>query len=662
MPMVCPKCHSPLPPGSAFCENCGARVNAAQNRPQNRGGRPNRRRSSGGGKVVVIIIVIVLALLFVAGMAVGGVFLYRVVKKGKGGTGKVGSAAKLTAGEIYHAGDIDLSMEDALIWKKGENFVSPGFKYGQIWLHMENTSDEEVDALSDKCFYIQYDGELPQWMKDWQTVYGKDALKSAFGADNRANIIGDVTEGEASFDEDYYDDPFTIAPGETEIRYLLYQIPEDAQEVTILYFNSEEDAKADKKPAAVFTLNVDQEREEIPEQDAHHYEDPAAAAAEMSTYKRPDNGDLSSWMGHFQYENNIAEAVKNNGKVIVQPEALCGGWIVEINDHNNDLERYLNGDLQISADGSAVLTLDWYQCFDRNEKTYTDESGLPNTVYTGAFRQNGAMTLSDGTDVIEIYAFAHYNSDIQTAQGFFDPNGRSEGYRQTFYMVRPDRRMREFMDDSFIEELERNVCYSDLDPQHRNTQPLNSDETPTEETTPTEASEAETTEPATEQTPPEDQDSAGQDGGLNDAGFPAISTFEHPTIDELKWVANAADAGAPPGATYLDFGDACKGAWKCRLYYNESTTQLVNVVIDGSDEIYVNIIWYLLWYNGEEPINEENTDNATFTGYQWGNGITATGDGKFEIDYFYQIGEYQYAVGTFTTPSGETATVGMIRP
>ena len=95
---------------------------------------------------------------------------------------------------------------------------------------------------------------------------------------------------------------------------------------------------------------------------------------------------------------------------------------------------------------------------------------------------------------------------------------------------------------------------------------------------------------------------------------------------------------------------------------SEGACGTCTVIIDGSDEIRVNIAWYLLWYNGEEPINEEDTDNATFSGYEWGNGLHTTGSGTFDIDYFYQIGEYQYAVGKFTAPSGETATVGMIRP
>ncbi|MBP0972963.1 MAG: hypothetical protein J5851_03545 [Oscillospiraceae bacterium] len=233
------------------------------------------------------------------------------------------------------------------------------------------------------------------------------------------------------------------------------------------------------------------------------------------------------------------------------------------------------------------------------------------------------------------------------------------------------------MSEEVLAELDSQTCYSDLDPLHRNTEPLGMETTEETSEETTETTE-ETTEPPTEETTapaetsatdPQQSSGNGDGGGMNDAGFPAISTFEHPDISELMWVANAADAGAPPGATYIDFSDACKGAWKCRLYYDESTTQLCTVIIDGSDEIRVNIAWYLLWYNGEEPINEENNDNFTFSGYQWGNGIHTEGndihtEGKstFEIDYFYQIGEYQYAVGKFTAPSGETATVGMIRP
>ena len=676
MSMTCQNCHRPLPPGSSFCENCGARVSppGGGSRPQNnRNRRPNRRRG-GGANPAVIIIIIVLALALVTGIVIGIVVL---VKKGGKGGGETGRGQVLHAGEVYEAGDIALSMEDALFWTKGEAFLSPGFKYAQIWLHMENTSDKPVAAPPDSSFYMYYPDKQPQWMKDWQTTYGKDILKKTFGAENRANIIGDVTEGEASFDDEYYDDPITIQPGETATVYLLYQVPEDTTHVSVLYFATEELAKKGKEPNAVFELDVAAERESQPDDKVWTYDDPAAAAAEKSTYKRPDMGDLAQWMSNYEDENELRDSFERNGKYIMQPEALNGGWIVQIHCTGMERERYLNGELQITPDGAATLTLDWYQLYDVWEKTYKDETDLPNTVYRGTWNQSGSMSVSDGSDTIRIVAFSQWDNGLQVGEGYYEPGDKALETPWMIYLVRPGRFATDFMTEEVLAELDSKICYSDLDPQHRNTEPLAEGETLAETTEPIETTEpSETTEAPTEDTtaatqPVTDPATNQQDGGnnpgdggdFNGDGFPSISTFEKPTIDELMWVANAKDAGAPPGATYIDFGKACTGAWKCRLYYDESTTQLTNVVISDIDgEISVNIVWYLLWYNGEAPINEEDTENSIFTGYEWGNGIKTTGPGNFEIDYFYQIGEYQYAVGTFTAPSGETATVGMIRP
>lgn len=152
-------------------------------------------------------------------------------------------------------------------------------------------------------------------------------------------------------------------------------------------------------------------------------------------------------------------------------------------------------------------------------------------------------------------------------------------------------------------------------------------------------------------------------GEINGTGYPDNSTFERPTLDELKWVASINETGIPAGAEYLDFGKECLGGWKCRMYFDASTTLLLNVILqDGGDQIRVNLDWYLTWYNGEQPINDEDLDDGILDGYEKGSGIYVTGDGTLQIDCFYQIGKYQYAVGTYTSKTGQTATVGMIRP
>lgn len=407
MSMNCPNCHKLLPPGSAFCENCGARVSYPGGRPQNR--RRQAARRSGGANPAVIVLIIVLALALLAGIVLGIIAL--VKKSGRSG-GKDRRGVVLHAGEVYEAGSIALSMEDAVFWTKGENFLSPGFKYAQIWLHMENTSDKSIDALPPGSFYVYYEAEIPQWMQDWQTVYGKDALKKAFGAENRANIIGDVTEGEASADAAYYDEPLTLAAHEAADVYLLYQVPEDTVHVSILYFADEAQAKKGKEPTAVFELELLEEREDLPEDMIWTYEDPAAAALEKSTYKRPDNGEHASWMSSYADEDDLRASAERNGKYILQPEALCGGWIVQIHYSNLDRERYLNGALQITPDGAATLELDWYQLFDAWEKTCRDETALPNTVYRGTWDPGGSLRVSDGMDTIRIICFDQRESGL----------------------------------------------------------------------------------------------------------------------------------------------------------------------------------------------------------------------------------------------------------
>ena len=214
--------------------------------------------------------------------------------------------------------------------------------------------------------------------------------------------------------------------------------------------------------------------------------------------------------------------LNGNGKYIVQPEALNGGWIVQIHYTDMDRERYLNGDLQIAADGTATLTLDWYQLYNVAEKTYKDEKEMPNTTYRGSWNPNGSLSVSDGWDTIRIVAFSQWESGIQVGEGYYEPDDQTPGHPWMIYLVRPGRFATDFMDAEFLAELDRNVCYSDLDPQHRNTEPLTEGETL-----------AETTDPPA--------DSKPQDGGdFNGDGFPSVSTFEHPTIDELMWVANAA--------------------------------------------------------------------------------------------------------------------------
>ena len=90
---------------------------------------------------------------------------------------------------------------------------------------------------------------------------------------------------------------------------------------------------------------------------------------------------------------------------------------------------------------------------------------------------------------------------------------------------------------------------------------------------------------------------------------------------------------------------------------------LLNVIIgDGGDSIRVNLDWYLTWFNGEQPINDEDMDDGILNGYEWGAGIHADGDGTLDIDTFYRIGDYEYAIGTYTSATGMTAKVGMMRP
>ena len=133
-----------------------------------------------------------------------------------------------------------------------------------------------------------------------------------------------------------------------------------------------------------------------------------------------------------------------------------------------------------------------------------------------------------------------------------------------------------------------------------------------------------------------------------------------PSIADFGWINDY--SGAPSGCTWLSFPDYL-GDWKAIFIYPEiGANELVNVNLDpGQSNLQVKIDWYLMNYDGEAPYDETGMEDSILNGYEWGNGIQATGVGTFTIDEFYQYNGRQYAVGSLALQDGSVAFVAMVR-
>ena len=187
-------------------------------------------QNKGRGAGVWILLMILLLLWNMGALAVGGVL--RILAGLRGSEKTTSEKPGVSMTDAVQTGEVSVRFDEAVHWTVSSDFASEGFTYAQIWVTLENTGSGAIESPDPACFFVEYDGEVPGWMHDWQSVYGNEYLRQTFGADNRANIMGEITENTAYYDADYYDEPRTLAPGESVNVYRLYQVPEGTEHVT----------------------------------------------------------------------------------------------------------------------------------------------------------------------------------------------------------------------------------------------------------------------------------------------------------------------------------------------------------------------------------------------------------------------------------------------
>ena len=159
--------------------------------------------------------------------------------------------------------------------------------------------------------------------------------------------------------------------------------------------------------------------------------------------------------------------------------------------------------------------------------------------------------------------------------------------------------------------------------------------------------------PATQ--PPANQQPATQPPANQSSGIPADSGG-NPKPEDFRWLGTT-----PAGVTDQEYYEGL-GKWKGMLIYDESTKDMVNVLIDvmQSGDITVTIDWYQLVINGEPPVDETGDPDTVYTGRQSGSGIVADGTGQIEIVHFYTDGVNQYATGSLTA-NGRAYALALVR-
>lgn len=655
-----PQYQQQYDPGQQFQPQYGA---------QPQWGAPQPEKKS--NKMLIIIIAAVVA---VIGLGVGAYFLFFHGDGGNSGpdgpkTNPSGSG--YAAGQAFINDDLSITMDNAFPWTKAETFLSPGFKYIQIWVHMTNNGTSAVKVPSYDRFYIEYSGAIPSWMSDF-TLYDKDGLKKQFGADNRTCWPGEVVEGELSHDKDYLDSTDvdknrTIAPGETFSAFLAYMAPADAASVKILYYASPESARADKDPLAVFTVAV-QADAPVDMSKAMQYADPDATAREKSTYKRPDHADFDGMAeDYFSDENELRSSVeRNDGKYILEPRALNGGWLGEIDMDDDDTIRSFNAELAIGADGTATMEIDWYQDFDEWEKTYTDLTDA-NTVFTGKWNENGSMELSaPGVGKISIMLFFERENGYQYARGHFEAEGKENRFVPEFCLIRPGWVKEPYLDVDYMNTLKSKVTYSNLAPEGwtqegaiAGNEPAEPSEAPTQPSeAPTQPGEA-PTQPPTQPTEP------------STPATPQGDITGKPTEEEFNWLYDAVGMRFPADTQVIEDLSVLGGQWKAMiLFLDDDDTTIYSKELCTAEMTITNGEYDLDIYPFKEIILElgEWQDVNTYyysdnKGVHQDDYINLTGGlGYICLHSFIITGGKQCMVGLVTLPSGEYAYIGLMRP
>lgn len=152
----------------------------------------------------------------------------------------------------------------------------------------------------------------------------------------------------------------------------------------------------------------------------------------------------------------------------------------------------------------------------------------------------------------------------------------------------------------------------------------------------------------------------------------SLSTKAKPAIADFQgWFINGAmKSGKPDGVNTLSSLSDISGSWKAFLFLDpsnrngEKAQTFATITFDGTnDKIKVYLKrFYTHFFNGNE-IMDESSEAPDFFSAKWKSGqLIASGVGSFIISDFWQQGSKQYAIGTFTTQDGISASMGLVRP
>lgn len=152
----------------------------------------------------------------------------------------------------------------------------------------------------------------------------------------------------------------------------------------------------------------------------------------------------------------------------------------------------------------------------------------------------------------------------------------------------------------------------------------------------------------------------------------SLSTKAKPKAADFQgWFVNGAmKAGKPNGVKTLSSLSDISGSWKAFLFLDptnrngEKAQTFGTVTFGGTNErikVYLKR-YYTHFFNDNENM-DESSEAPDFFSARWKAGqLIASGVGSFVITDFWEQDGKQYAIGTFSTQDGITASMGLVRP
>lgn len=156
------------------------------------------------------------------------------------------------------------------------------------------------------------------------------------------------------------------------------------------------------------------------------------------------------------------------------------------------------------------------------------------------------------------------------------------------------------------------------------------------------------------------------------SGSASLSTKAKPKVADFQgwFVDGAMKAGKPNGVKTLSSLSDISGSWKAFLFLDptnrngEKAQTFGTVTFDGTNErikVYLKR-YYTHFFNDNENM-DESSEAPDFFSARWKAGqLIASGVGSFIITDFWEQDGKQYAIGTFSTQDGITASMGLVRP